>query len=281
MGGNDKVGAFGVGLVPATESFHPNESGHLQLTTTFDTQFGFGALGTSPNPAGVPATAFTDRDTLFAYVKGNNPDTDVIYGGGAAVVKFYDAPSNTVIFTTTFSLPEVRGRATTDANGEASIPIRLSPNAAPGIDHIEVWTEDGERLVVPMLVSAAPGCEGTPDADGDRLKDACDGDATDGPSADADTDTVANALDNCRLQANPGEADADDDGEGDACDPTRARISSRPACAATRRLIRSGPRARPRARRRPCRPGPRASRGICHSTTAGRGDRRLLGHPPA
>ncbi|HZO58050.1 MAG TPA: VCBS repeat-containing protein, partial [Solirubrobacterales bacterium] len=42
------------------------------------------------------------------------------------------------------------------------------------------------------------------------------GDASD---ADDDNDGVADEIDNCRLSSNEGQADADSDGKGDACDP--------------------------------------------------------------
>jgi len=52
-----------------------------------------------------------------------------------------------------------------------------------------------------------------PDAQGDELAP----DA--GPAGDSDGDGVPDDADNCPDAANPGQADCDEDGAGDACDP--------------------------------------------------------------
>jgi hypothetical protein len=71
---------------------------------------------------------------------------------------------------------------------------------------------------------------GQSDGDGDATGDACDGCATDGgkaspgvcgcgvPDDDVDGDGVLGCLDNCPIDANPAQADTDNDGVGDVCD---------------------------------------------------------------
>ena len=72
----------------------------------------------------------------------------------------------------------------------------------------------------PMLIG-----DGQLDADGDMIGDACDtcpleaGDAcTILDADDIDDDGVPNGTDNCPRDANPNQADAEDDGHGDVCD---------------------------------------------------------------
>jgi len=60
------------------------------------------------------------------------------------------------------------------------------------------------------------------DRDGDGLPnggDACPDDRDDPGSPDNDGDGVPDVCDNCPWDANPGQDDGDDDGQGDACDP--------------------------------------------------------------
>jgi uncharacterized delta-60 repeat protein len=215
-------GKWGGGVV-GNESFHPTREGYDRLAQQALDQHGIKSsarFGSNPNDAAAPITEYDDPDTLTIRIVGPDADSDVFIASGSGYVKIVDAPHNTVIAVSTFSLGEVVGRGETDADGEATIPIRMPPFAAAGLHHLELWTEDGERIgAAPFPLVGSPGCTGTPDVDGDLLTDACDGDPLDGPGADADGDGLDNAEDSCPLVANPDQADIDDDGEGDPCDP--------------------------------------------------------------
>jgi hypothetical protein len=224
----DDIGFFGLGRrglgVVGNESFHPTSLGQDRLREVALDQYGAdGAgpgFGSLPNPDFTPLDAYEDPDTLQAWFVGTGKDTQVFVASGAGYAVVRHGEANTPIVVPTFSLGTVAARAVTDANGNATIPIRIPPNAAPGIHHAEIWTEDGERLgSAPYAVVAPDGCSGDPDSDGDRLADVCDGDPADGPLADYDGDGIANGADLCPLVADPLQLDADGDDEGDVCDP--------------------------------------------------------------
>ncbi len=61
---------------------------------------------------------------------------------------------------------------------------------------------------------------GSPDGDGDGVKDADDNcpDVANAGQADTDSDGVGDACDNCVTRANPDQRDTDGDGHGNACD---------------------------------------------------------------
>lgn len=204
-------------VVIGHESFHPSPTGHDALLEAVEAEYGT-RFGANPNP---PAAELShgEKDFLEIRVVGPDPDTDVFTASSGGYVIIKDGPPNTVIVVPTFSIGTAAGRALTDADGNATIPIRIPPTAGPGLHHLELMTEDGESLGSALFVVATPtGCTGVPDADGDGLSDVCDGDATDGPGADLDRDGVTNALDTCPVAPDAAQADADDDGRGDACD---------------------------------------------------------------
>ena len=92
----------------------------------------------------------------------------------------------------------------------------------------------------PVFDVPFPMYEDQPDADLDGLGDVCDpcphneGDVCEGPDPnDGDGDGVANDTDNCPLDANADQADADQDGKGDACDSCAVANPGNQACPAT------------------------------------------------
>ncbi|KIG15643.1 Thrombospondin 4 precursor [Enhygromyxa salina] len=92
----------------------------------------------------------------------------------------------------------------------------------------------------PVFNVPFPLWEDQPDFDMDGLGDACDpcpsneGDICEGPDPnDSDGDGVPNDDDNCPLDPNADQADADDDGKGDACDDCAAANPGNQACPAT------------------------------------------------
>jgi ELWxxDGT repeat protein len=219
IGGSDILGPGGYGII-GKESFHPNALGQDRLRHVAQQTIGFASFGSNPNPGGLGATSFSDPNSLSVLVTGPNPDTDVIAASGVATAIIRNGPANTVIVVPQYSLASVGGRGLTDAAGNASIPVRVRADAAPGLHHLEIWTADGRRLgLAPFVIPDQPGCTGDPDGDGDGLTDVCDLTADDGPLADYDGDGLPNGDDDCPLTSDAGQADADADGEGDACDP--------------------------------------------------------------
>ena len=88
------------------------------------------------------------------------------------------------------------------------------------LDNCPAQVNDDQRDIDGDLLGDV--CDLDRDGDGfdDAVETACDSDPEDpaGVPADADLDAVCDALDNCVDAANPHQADADDDGRGNACD---------------------------------------------------------------
>lgn len=115
------------------------------------------------------------------------------------------------------------------------------PDIEPGADARDII--EAEPDTAPPAACVSTEQVPAPDQDGDCVPDHCDSCpgvpnfAVDSPemvdggcdaSADIDGDGVANRSDNCMAVVNPAQADADDDGLGDACD----RCAQNPALGA-------------------------------------------------
>ena len=211
--GDDQLGILG------NESFHPNAEGHAQLEQLADLTWG-DKLGQFPNPVHAPAPKRVAAPaTSAAAMPQLSLDAPAYAASGSGTLAVANGPANADLRVTMEPLATVIGTGRTDGDGNASIPVRIPASAAPGYHLVTLWNGDDRDGLTPLLVGTTEACATGADADGDGLADACDTAPGDGPAADADHDGVSNEKDNCPLVANPAQTDADQDYEGDACDP--------------------------------------------------------------
>ncbi len=161
-------------------------------------------------------------------------------GGGSATVAAKWRCNNTIVFSATKPVARVKVKAAGRwevvyrdlTPNKSTITVDVADLARP-IVRAEVRLGSGRSAVTRTLALNAPVCE--PDADGDGVPDSSDNcAATPNPGqadadhdgegnacdSDDDGDDVADTGDNCPLAGNPAQADTDLDGRGDACDPT-------------------------------------------------------------
>jgi Bacterial TSP3 repeat len=101
-------------------------------------------------------------------------------------------------------------------DGEVTSPCIVDADG----DDVDDWTEEafgsdpGDAASTPEHLYFPGSCEDALDNDGDGATD----DADKGCQPDSDGDGIADAADNCEMFYNPDQADADNDGTGDACE---------------------------------------------------------------
>jgi hypothetical protein len=127
------------------------------------------------------------------------------------------------------SVPQLAGLVTTDTSGEADQAIQLPGSLPPGQHTMELIDVASNTVVASTMfdVVAPSSCASSgnmPDKDLDTLPDSCDPNSADGPTGDADGDSVLNQADNCPAIANQGQADGNANDLGDVCDPATGAL---------------------------------------------------------
>lgn len=170
----------------------------------------------------------------------NGTSVDGVYNNGTATGDFEEG--ETLTFEVSDTLGLVAGLVATqdDRVGEPGYVPTSMTVVVPGKMVYTVPTTAHYSLAwnVPLAIVDDPtwlvSCDA--DSDGDGIGDDLDncpqvanpdqadadedgrGDACDGANDDVDVDGILNDVDNCRFVANPDQADVDGDGAGDACD---------------------------------------------------------------
>jgi hypothetical protein len=225
--------AFGNGLAPGddlpgakpflgNESFHPNPFGYGEMETRIEFKFG-AEFKPNNNPAPAPQGIQHEIpvNTLGAMVV----DGDVRTWGDSGHVTVQRLPDGTRVVLGMYSAPTLLGEATAGPDGTVDITFEVPRGLYPGLHTLIAYdAETGEALGSQLVAVDPPqSClttSGDIDLDGDALADRCDASLTDGPVSDSDGDGVANMDDDCPANADADQLDANDNGIGDACDPS-------------------------------------------------------------
>ena len=187
--GDDLAGILG------SESFHPNEKGH-QLYFTKLSQAIRDRIALNSNTSLTPAQPVLAPTP--AAVQATVAGATAVYNAGEQIaVSAGNFLADSVVTLTQWSDPTVIGTARADAEGRVTVTGSVVADA-PGFHKFVLSGSDhfGDPIVASTVVPIG---------------------ATVG---DFDGDGIPDAADNCRYTANLDQADANDDGIGDACAPS-------------------------------------------------------------
>ncbi|MDQ1358277.1 MAG: trimeric autotransporter adhesin, partial [Acidimicrobiaceae bacterium] len=219
VSGNDTP-IHGVGPL-GDESFHPSVEGHSLMLDAVQAQLFM--VGLSPNPDPNPLVLPPPRSDSITAIAVDGQ----LFNWSDNTSTTFDARKNEAIVVGIYSSPQIVGEGTADSDGHVTIPIQIPPGTPAGVHELRAmdavtgdWISS-TYIQVAAPASCAPAGPGD-DTDGDGVRNSCDPYPNDGPLADQDGDTVANGIDNCPLTPNADQADTDNYGPGDACDPAGA-----------------------------------------------------------
>jgi lysophospholipase L1-like esterase len=204
------------------ESFHPNPDGYAQMAARVE--FGFGSdFHADNNPPPIPQGINHDEpaDSIGAMVVDGRMEA----WGDSGHVTIQNLPDGSKVALGMFSSPTLLGQGTVGSDGTLTLPYEVPTGLYPGLHVLVAYDEEtGEPLATGMTeVSPPEECldrESDVDRDGDYLADRCDASFVDGPGADEDGDGIENAEDDCPSQPDANQLDEDENGIGDACDPS-------------------------------------------------------------